>query len=118
MSGVAITFWGRRGDRDTLDAQAFLRQNRYGADRVLDLDATPPTLADLELLRKGLGDLRAAVDPKHPDAATAPEEGLAAWLAADPRRLRAPLLLTPKGALAGFREQKWRAFLDIGKNRS
>jgi arsenate reductase-like glutaredoxin family protein len=112
---MAVTFWGRRGDRETLDAQAFLRTHRYGADRVLDLDATPPTPDELEQVRKGLGDLRAAVDPK---AGTAPAEGLAEWLTADPRRLRAPLLLTPKGALAGFREQRWRAFLDIGKGRS
>jgi arsenate reductase-like glutaredoxin family protein len=115
---MAVTLWGRTGDRETLDAQAFLRQQRYGADRVLDLDRTPPTPAELELLRKGLGDLRAAIDPRHPDASAAPGEELAAWLAADPRRLRSPLLLTPKGALAGFREQKWRAFLDIGKGRS
>ncbi|MCA1811030.1 MAG: hypothetical protein LC623_03350 [Halobacteriales archaeon] len=115
---MAVTFWGRRGDRATLDAQAFLRQQGYGADRVLDLDATPPTPDELEQVRKGLGDLRAALDPKHPDASSAPAEGLAAWLAADPRRLRSPLLLTPKGALAGFREQGWRAFLDIGKGRS
>ncbi|MEA3144119.1 MAG: ArsC family [Thermoplasmata archaeon] len=115
---MAVTFWGRRGDPETLDALAFLRQQRYGADRVLDLDRTPPTAAEMELLRKGLGDLRAAVDPKHPDAAAPPDEALPAWLAADPRRIRSPLLLTPKGALAGFREQKWRAFLDIGKGRS
>ncbi|MEA3204121.1 MAG: ArsC family [Thermoplasmata archaeon] len=115
---MAVTFWGRRGDQETLDAQAFLRQQRYGADRVLDLDRTPPAPAEMEALRKGLGDLKAAVDPRHPDAAAAPDQGLAAWLAADPRRIRAPLLLTPKGALAGFREQKWRAFLDIGKGRN
>lgn len=115
---MAVTFWGRQGDRATLDAQAFLRQQRYGADRVLDLDRMPPTPQEMEALHKGLGgDLRAAVDPSHPDAPSAPADGLAEWLAADPRRIRAPLLLTPKGALAGFREQRWRAFLDIGRGR-
>jgi arsenate reductase-like glutaredoxin family protein len=115
---MAVTLWGRAGDAETLDAVAFLKRERYGADRVLDLDRSPPTPRELESLRKGLGDLRAAADPRHPDAASAPADGLAAWLAADPRRIRAPLLLTPKGALAGFREQRWRAFLDIGKGRS
>ncbi|HEX2066350.1 MAG TPA: hypothetical protein VHI93_06005 [Candidatus Thermoplasmatota archaeon] len=115
---MAVTFWGRRGDPETLDALAFLKREGYGADRLLDLDRTPPAPDELEQLRKGLGDLRAALDPRHPDAAAAPADGLAGWLAAHPRRLRAPLLLTPKGALAGFREQRWRAFLDIGKGRS
>jgi arsenate reductase-like glutaredoxin family protein len=115
---MAVTFWGRKGDRDTLDALAFLKQQGYGADQVLDLDAAPPTPAQWEQLRKGLGDLAAAVDPRHPEAAGAPKEALGAWLAAGPRRVRAPLLLTPKGALAGFREQRWRAFLDIGKGRN
>lgn len=114
---MAVTFWGRRGDRETMDAQAFLRQQGYGADRVLDLDRTPPTAQEMGQLRKGLGDLRAAVDPKGAEATAAPTEGLPEWLLTDPRRIRAPLLLTPKGALAGFREQKWRAFLDIGKGR-
>jgi len=111
---MAVTFWGRKGDRETLDALAFLRQNRYGADRTLDLDATPPTPEELARMGKGL-DLRTAVAPAH--RSQAPAEGLVEWLGQSPARLRAPLLLTPKGALAGFREQAWRAFLDIGKGR-
>jgi len=117
---VAVTFWGRRSNRETLDAQAFLKQNGYAADHVLDLDKTPPTAAQWEQLRKGLGELAAAVDTHWPEAMQAPRDdaaALVAWLSADPRRIRAPLLLTPKGAVAGFREQRWRSFLDIGKGR-
>ncbi|HEX2065997.1 MAG TPA: hypothetical protein VHI93_04210, partial [Candidatus Thermoplasmatota archaeon] len=66
---MAVTFWGRRGDHATLDALAFLKKEGYGADRLLDLDRTPPTPQELEQLRKALGDLRAAIDPRHPDAA-------------------------------------------------
>ncbi|HUR61746.1 MAG TPA: hypothetical protein VM286_05215 [Candidatus Thermoplasmatota archaeon] len=115
---MGVTFWGRKGSQETLDAIAFLKKERYGADRVLDLDQTPPTLAEMVLLAKGLGDLADAIHPRHADAAP-PSDGdpLGAWLAADPRRMRDPLLLTPKGAQAGFREQRWRAFLDIGKGR-
>ena len=29
-----------------------------------------------------------------------------------------PILLTPKGAVMGFRERTWRDFLDIGKGRA
>ncbi|MEA3165172.1 MAG: ArsC family, partial [Thermoplasmata archaeon] len=47
-----------------------------------------------------------------------PPEALRDILATTPGLLRSPILLTPKGAVAGFREQKWRAFLDIGKGRS
>lgn len=95
-----VILWVRKGDRDSEDAAAFLKANRYGADAVRDLDAAPPTDDERRRLVAGLGgDAAALLDPK--TGAT-----------------RAPLLLTPKGALAGFRESRWRAFLDIGRGRS
>jgi arsenate reductase-like glutaredoxin family protein len=70
-------------------------------------------------LAKGLGgSLSALVDLRHPDASQAPTEAdVQPWLAADAARIRAPILLTPKGALVGFRERAWREFLDIGRGR-
>lgn len=32
--------------------------------------------------------------------------------------LNLPILVTPAGALYGFRERAWRDFLDVGKNRA
>jgi arsenate reductase-like glutaredoxin family protein len=114
--GSRIAFWGRAGSEATLSAQRFLRQHGYGADRVLDLDRAPPGPGELAAIAKGLGGtLRPLVAP----GLDAPEEaGLADWLLADPRRMRDPVLLTPRGAVAGFRERAWSAFLDIGKGRS
>jgi arsenate reductase-like glutaredoxin family protein len=119
--GSGVSFYGRKGDPDTLSAQRFLQQNRYGADKVLDLDAAPP---DWAALRKALGgSLWPVVDARHPTygellprgAEGVGEEDLERLLDAHRGLVKAPILLTPKGALAGFREQKWRAFLDIGK---
>lgn len=95
-----IVLWVRKGDRDSDDAVAFLKANHYGADAVRDLDAAPPSEDERRRLVAGLGgDVAALTDPKS-------------------GRMKAPLLLTPKGALAGFRESRWRAFLDIGKGRA
>lgn len=125
--GAGITFWGRRGDAGTLDAQRFLAAHRYGADHVRDVDAQPPTGVEWARLSKGLGgDLWQAVDPRHPRYAEVLPRGaegvdgaeLARVLEAHPFLLKAPILLTPKGALAGFRERKWLEFLDVGKGRS
>ncbi|MEK6985675.1 MAG: hypothetical protein AABX89_04765 [Candidatus Thermoplasmatota archaeon] len=91
---MTVTFWGRKGDKGTLDAVAFLKVHGYRANRMLDVDATPPEGADAALLGK---------------SGIAPD-GDGRW--------PAPLFLTPRGALSGFREQKWCAFLDIGKGRS
>jgi arsenate reductase-like glutaredoxin family protein len=120
-----VTFWGRVGHPDTEDALRFLKQNRYAADKVLDLMRQGPRQDDLAAIAKGLGGLWPAVDPKCPDLArllpageATPPEALRDILATTPGLLRSPILLTPKGAVAGFREQKWRAFLDIGKGRS
>ncbi|MFA5943688.1 MAG: hypothetical protein WC876_04385 [Candidatus Thermoplasmatota archaeon] len=123
--GSGVTFWGRTGHPDSEDALRFLKHNRYAADQVLDILRQPPTTDDLAKLAKGLGGLWPLVDPKSPDVArllpqgeATPPDTLRDALAALPGLLRAPILLTPKGAVAGFREQKWRAFLDIGKGRS
>jgi arsenate reductase-like glutaredoxin family protein len=123
--GSGVTFWGRVGEKDTEDALAFLRQNRYAADKVLDLMRQGPKQDDLAKLAKSPGGLFPFVDPKCPDLPrllpkreATPVEALQDILATTPGLLRSPILLTPKGAVAGFREQKWRAFLDIGKGRS
>ena len=123
--GSGITFWGRTGAAETNDALAFLRQHRYAADQARDLQRDGPTRDELDRLAKGLGTLWALVDPKCadlprllPQGAATPAEALRGLLATAPGLLRNPLLLTPKGALAGFRERQWREFLDIGKGRS
>lgn len=120
-----VVFWGRVGDPDTQDALRFLKQNGYAADKALDLMRQGPRQDDLQRLAKGLGGLWPLVDPKCPDlprllpaGEATPPEALLDILATTPGLLRSPILLTPKGAVAGFREQKWRAFLDIGKGRS
>lgn len=126
-AGAGITFWGRKGDAATLDAQRFLAAHRYGADAVRDLDADPPRGEEWARLSKGFGgDLGALVDLRHPrhdevlprGGAGLDEGTLRTALEANPFLLKAPILLTPKGALAGFGERKWRDFLDIGKGRS
>ncbi|MEA3136118.1 MAG: ArsC family [Thermoplasmata archaeon] len=120
-----VTFWGRVGHADTEDALRFLKQNHYAADKAFDLMRQPPKADDLDRLAKGLGGLWPLVDPKCPDlprllpkGEATPPEALRDILATTPGLLRSPILLTPKGAVAGFREQKWRVFLDIGKGRS
>lgn len=121
---MAITFWGRKGDKGTVDAQLFLTANRYGADEWRDLDRDPPRGLEWSGLAKGLGGgLWPLVDERHPRRAEFQGNkgmqvpALQALLEADPWILKAPILLTPKGALAGFRERQWREFLDIGKGR-
>lgn len=125
--GAGITFWGRKGDAATLDAQRFLAAHRYGADAIRDLDADPPRGDEWTRLSKGLGgDLWALVDHRHPrygellprGAEDTDQDALRALLVANPFLVKAPVLLTPKGALAGFRERKWIEFLDIGKGRA
>jgi arsenate reductase-like glutaredoxin family protein len=88
---AGITLWVRAGDAASGDALRFLKSNGYAADAVRDLDREPPTEAERAALAKG---------------------GL------DPAALKAPVLLTPRGAVMGFRERRWRDFLDIGKGRS
>lgn len=123
--GSGITFWGRVGHDATEDALRFLRSHGYAADKVRDLMRDGPKGAELQRLASGAGGPWGLVDPACPDVprllpkgeATPPEVVLD-LLATTPGLLRNPLLLTPKGALAGFRERKWREFLDIGKGRA
>lgn len=119
-----VVFWGRVGHPDTEEALRFLRQNRYAADKVLDLMRDGPKAGDLDQLAKALGGLWPLVAPKCPDlprllpaGEATPPDVLRDILCTTPGLLRNPILLTPRGAVAGFREQKWRAFLDIGKGR-
>lgn len=122
---AGVTLWGRIGQPETEDALRFLRANGYAADRLRDLRHDGPNGNDLDALAKGLGGLWPLVDPKCPDlprllpkGESSPPELLRHLLETTPGLLRNPILLTPKGALAGFREQRWRAFLDIGKGRA
>lgn len=125
--GAGITLWVRTGSKETDDARSFLKSHRYAADVVKDLTTSPPRAAELDALAKGLGgDLWPLVDlrnPRYGELLPRGAEGLdpaelKSLLEAHPALLKDPLLLTPKGALAGFRESKWRAFLDIGKGRA
>ncbi len=77
--------------------------------------------AELEVLRKHLGSLSKLVDARQPDAgrlvgdpAAAGDDRLKDILGAHPELIKAPVLDTPKGAVAGFREQQWRRFLGLG----
>jgi arsenate reductase-like glutaredoxin family protein len=122
---AGVTFWGRVGHPDTEEALRFLRAHGYAADKVLDLMRHGPKGDDLDRLAKALGGLWPLVDPKCPDLArllplgeATPSQALRDILATTPGLLRNPILLTPRGAVAGFREQRWRQFLDIGKGRS
>lgn len=121
-----ITLWIRANHADSSDAQAFLRHHKYAADRIRTLPMDPPTGVDLDRLCVALGGtLNPAVDGRHPQfsalfpggAGEMADGPLRDILAANPDLFKAPILVTPKGALAGFREQKWRTFLDIGKGR-
>ncbi|HLF16065.1 MAG TPA: hypothetical protein VI796_01355, partial [Candidatus Thermoplasmatota archaeon] len=101
MAGIVL--WARKGDRETADAQAFLRANGYRADSVRDLDAEPPRGAEWELLRKGLGgELWPLVDARHPrygellprGAEDVDEPALQVLLESQPGLVRSPVLLT------------------------
>lgn len=112
-----IVLWGRPGEPDTRDALQFLQRHGYAADQVRDLARAPPSPAELAALSKGLG---GSLAPLAAPGLAAPAEAaaLAAWLAEDWSRCRAPILLTPKGAVAGFRERRWSEFLGItGRQR-
>lgn len=108
--GAGITLWGRNGHDESLQAIAFLRRHGFAADRLLDIDRQPPTPAELERLKTGLGgDLgRLALTGIAP-----PDDGW--FFDGEASRFRAPVLLTPKGALVGFREQAWNRFFEIDK---
>lgn len=110
---MTVILWGRVGDPASAEAQLFLRRHGYRPDKVRDIDHAPPTGAELEQVRLGLGSLRPICQAGAPDD----EAALTAWLGEDTRRLRAPLLLTPKGAIVGFRERAWTAFLGLGPTR-
>lgn len=122
---AGITLWGRVGHEDTEEALGFLRRNGYAADKVRDLMRDGPKGEELDRLAKALGGgLWPLVDPKCPDlprllphGEATPPEVVRDMLATTPGLLRNPILLTPKGAVAGFREQRWKAFLDIGRGR-
>ncbi|MES2154754.1 MAG: hypothetical protein V4510_06415 [bacterium] len=124
---MPVTLWVRTGDAECGEAQRFMRANKYGADQVRDVMASPPKGTEWDAIRKGLGGaIWPAVDARHVrygellprGAEDMGESELEAILTHNADMIRVPLLLTPKGALAGFRERKWRDFLDIGKGRA
>lgn len=125
--GAGVTLWVRPGEAASDGARAFLKAHGYAADAVRDLRAQPPGAADLAAAARALGgDPWALVDVRHPSyGEVLPRggeglgpDGLVALLASHPQLLKAPVLLTPKGGVAGFRETAWRAFLDVGKGRA
>lgn len=125
--GSAITLWVRRGHAESDDAVLFLRTHKYAADAVHDLAKRPPNSDELDRLAKGAGgDYWPFVEGKgsaalqrFPGGAQGtPAAVVRTALLEDATLLKAPLLLTPRGSLAGFRESKWRAFLDIGRGRN
>jgi arsenate reductase-like glutaredoxin family protein len=122
--GSGITLWLREGSADCEQAKRFLRQNQFAADDVRDLATDGPRGADWDRLRSGLGgELWPLVNHRHPGyggwlprgAEDCSDEDLRALMEAHPDLMKAPILLTPKGALAGFRERKWAEFLGVGK---
>lgn len=123
---MPVTLWIRAGHDESQEAQRFLRANGYRADAVRDIDTRPPTPADLATLGKALGSLVNACESKHPrwrelasgGAEELPQDQLADVLTRHHELLRVPILVTPRGAIAGFRERRWREFLDIGKTRA
>lgn len=123
---MPVTLWVKAGHAESQEAQRFLRANGYRADSVRDIDARPPTPADLAALGKSLGSLAHACESKHPrwrelassGAEELPQEQLADVLTRHHELMRLPILVTPRGAVAGFRERRWREFLDIGKTRA
>lgn len=87
---AGITLWGRNNDSDSLAALQYLKANGFGADRVLDVERQPPSPEEADRIESSTG------RPL-------------------PRPLPAPILLTPKGALVGFRERAWARFLELDK---
>lgn len=106
--GAGITLWGRNKHPESLEAIQFLRRHGFAADRLLDLDQQPPTADEVRQLRTGLGGSLAAL------AVTGVDPPDAAWFN-EATRFRCPVLLTPKGALVGFRERAWARFFEVDK---
>lgn len=88
---MTVTLWVRPGERESDEAQLFLKAHGYRPDRLRDADREPPTPAEQAFLGN-----------------TWQKDG----------RVVAPILLTPRGAVVGFRERRWRAFLDMDHHRS
>ncbi|MGB1698260.1 MAG: arsenate reductase family protein [Thermoplasmatota archaeon] len=110
--GAYITLWGRNGDSDSLEAISLLKQHGFAADRLFDMDRRPPTGDDWIKLSSGFG---GTLQPLLKSPMDLDGEELAAFLEANPSAMKTPVLLTPKGALAGLRERKWLKFLEVDK---
>jgi hypothetical protein len=109
---AGVTMWIRGGDTLCAEAAAFLKREGYAANRVVDVAVTPMSADDVLVLDKVLG-----ARLWRPDQAPPAGTSAFAWLQADGGRLRLPIVLTPKGAVSGFRERAWMDFFDIGKSR-
>lgn len=122
--GDQVILWTRKAHDGSDQALAFLKSHGYLPKEVREIARAPPRAADLAALAKGVGgDWAALVDAGQKEAKPALERASTpsaaqALLERHPEWLKAPLLLTPRGALSGFRETQWRNFLDIGKGRS
>lgn len=116
-----VTLWVR-DDEESRTARSFLSQNGYRPDETRTLEPSRWSDAQWETFRKALPEgLWSLVDLRHPrygellprGAEDQTDETLRSLLAANPGLVKTPILLTPKGAVCGFREQRWRSFLDI-----
>jgi arsenate reductase-like glutaredoxin family protein len=110
--GAYITLWGRNGDTDSLEAISLLKQHGFGADKLLDIDRRPPTGNEWKQLSTGFG---GTLKPLLKSPIELDGDELAIFLEANPSAMKSPILLTPKGALAGLRERKWLKFLEVDK---
>ena len=110
--GAHITLWGRNGDKESLEAMSLLKQHGFAADRLFDMDRRPPTGKEWTQLSQGFG---GTLQPLLKSPMDLDGEELAAFLEANPSAMQTPVLLTPKGALAGLRERRWLTFLEVDK---
>jgi len=121
---MTVTLWGRNRDPDSLDAVVFLKEHGVRPDRMLDIDRQPPEPREWAQISLGLDSLVDAIDRRHPefprlfhDLDRLEEKTIAMRLHEHRDLIRAPILLTPRGAVAGFGERKWRGFLEVRKGR-
>lgn len=121
MSDVdKTTLWGRNKHPDSLDALAFLKDIGRPPQRVLDVERQPPDPREWAHISAGLGSLAEAVDQRHPDFRRVfydfdrlDEKGIAMRLHEHRAFILCPILLTPEGAVAGFRPRAWKQFFRI-----
>ena len=108
---MSVVVWARAGHRESEQALAFMAQHGFGTDALMDIDDTPPQGPQWDRLRAALG---GSLVPLAKQPEYAPDEArMPAWFVEDTTRLRAPVLWTRRGAVAGFREAAWSDCLGL-----